>query len=294
MKTLCCAALSLFLCAGPACAQGAPVPELKDVGLLHETVWHLYRWYLDEQDAAKLGGKDDVVFWVRQLEPKLDPGDKSLFGEVLIPDLDVDVVLKKSDYAIPELGQTVRSGRFKIVNVSRPCPKDRPEGYEEIRISYRALKDYEHSKMILARFPKEEILRRFSEAAAVAIKKYQSDNYGKAAREQDSGPACDKGEQDVYLAPLLEAANETWAFRKCGGLLVHFSTDSDLENEAVWKQGAIAAKVYNIAEQTVVSLDEVPGSNAYMTRDQVGRIIFNCMVLGRRLPAIPVAEKKGK
>jgi hypothetical protein len=37
----------------------------------------------------------------------------------------------------------------------------------------------------------------------------------------------------------------------------------------------------------VVSLDEVAGSNAFMTRDQAGRILFNCMVLGRRLELAP-------
>jgi hypothetical protein len=37
----------------------------------------------------------------------------------------------------------------------------------------------------------------------------------------------------------------------------------------------------------VVSLDEVAGSNAYMTRDHVGRILFNCIVLGRRVILSP-------
>ena len=48
--------------------------------------------------------------------------------------------------------------------------------------------------------------------------------------------------------------------------------------------------MYNIDEQTVVSLDEVAGSNAYMTRDQVGRALFNCIVLGRRLEFEPLDD----
>ena len=45
----------------------------------------------------------------------------------------------------------------------------------------------------------------------------------------------------------------------------------------------------DIDEQTVVSLDEVAGSNAYLTRDQVGRALFNCIVLGKRMILNPSA-----
>ena len=45
--------------------------------------------------------------------------------------------------------------------------------------------------------------------------------------------------------------------------------------------------MFDIDEQVVVSLDEVAGSNAYMTRDQVGRILFNCIVLGQQLIVKP-------
>ena len=41
--------------------------------------------------------------------------------------------------------------------------------------------------------------------------------------------------------------------------------------------------LYDIDEQVVVSLDEVAGSNAYLTRDHVGRILFNCMVHGETI-----------
>jgi hypothetical protein len=50
----------------------------------------------------------------------------------------------------------------------------------------------------------------------------------------------------------------------------------------------MAVKLYDIDEQVVVSLDEVAGSNAYMTRDQVGRVLFNCIVLGKRVVLEPL------
>lgn len=247
-------------------------------------VWHLYRWYLDEQDTDKLAGNKDLVFWVRGVYPKLDPGDKSLFGEILIPDLDVDVSVKKADYTIPELNATIKNDRFKITNVARPCPKKKPEGYTTVKINYRILKDYAHDKRTLARYPQEEIMARFKEAAGDAIQKHL------IGREQDGletkagkWEEVRKQPQTLYLAPVLEVANETWAFWETGKMLLRFSSDTDLENPAVWTQGNVAVRLYNIAEQTVVSLDEVPGSNAYMTRDQVGRALFNCVVLGQQL-----------
>jgi hypothetical protein len=42
-------------------------------------------------------------------------------------------------------------------------------------------------------------------------------------------------------------------------------------------------KTWDVLNQVVVSLDEAAGSNAFMTRDQIGRALYNCVVLGRRL-----------
>ena len=90
-------------------------------------------------------------------------------------------------------------------------------------------------------------------------------------------------DQIVHLAPLSDVANEAWIFWETGRLLIRFSSDIDLEHPALWEHDQLAVELFNIDEQTVVSLDEVAGSNAYMTRDQVGRILFNCIVLGKRL-----------
>ncbi len=38
-------------------------------------------------------------------------------------------------------------------------------------------------------------------------------------------------------------------------------------------------------------MDEAPGSNVFMTRDQVGRALLVCIVLGKRLD-IPPAEQR--
>ena len=55
----------------------------------------------------------------------------------------------------------------------------------------------------------------------------------------------------------------------------------------MWEHEDLAVKMYDLDEQVVVSLDEVAGSNAYLTRDQVGRALYNCVVLGKRLELDP-------
>lgn len=298
MKKIILAGLALILCGLPALPAQAQQPpkEIMEMPFLHDVVWHLYRWYLDENDADKLAGKKDTVFWVKGLNPKLDPGDKSLFGEVMIPDLDVDISVKKSDYTIPEFNLTAKNDHFKIINVARPCPKKKPEGFTAVKLNYKEMRDYASGKRAISRFPSEEILQRFQTASADAIRQYL------LGREKDglSTPSGTWGEmltreQALHLAPVLDIANETWGFWEAGKMLIRFSSDIDLENPAVWDHGNVAVRLYNIAEQTVISLDEVPGSNAYMTRDQVGRALLNCMVLGKKLPLdLPSAETRAK
>jgi hypothetical protein len=42
----------------------------------------------------------------------------------------------------------------------------------------------------------------------------------------------------------------------------------------------LGIRTYDVLTQTVVSLDEAAGSNEFLTRDQVGRALYNCIVLG--------------
>ena len=73
-------------------------------------------------------------------------------------------------------------------------------------------------------------------------------------------------------------------------MLIRFASDIDLASPAVWEHEELAARLYDIDENVVVSLDEVAGSNAYLTRAQVGRALYNCIVLGRRVELQPLPE----
>ena len=82
-------------------------------------------------------------------------------------------------------------------------------------------------------------------------------------------------------------ANELWVFWEAGRVLLYFVSDLDLANPYVWEYQELSARIYDVAEQVVVTLQETPGSNAFLTRDQVGRALYNCIVLGRRYALDP-------
>jgi hypothetical protein len=72
-------------------------------------------------------------------------------------------------------------------------------------------------------------------------------------------------------------------------LLFHFTSDIDLANPKVWSQDPPNVTVYDTVRQTVVSHDERPGDNRFITRDMVGRALYNCIVLGKK-SSLPLAR----
>ncbi len=93
-------------------------------------------------------------------------------------------------------------------------------------------------------------------------------------------------EQIVHLSPLSPVANEVWVYWETGRKLLHFASDIDLANPAVWQQESMMVRVFDLDQQVVLSHEEAPGSNRFLTRHQVGRVLFNCLVLGQRV-AVP-------
>ena len=149
-----------------------------------------------------------------------------------------------------------------------------------VAAGYAEMKDYLFRTRAQAEFPDEALFERLR---AALREHFGLDPNGREA-----------GEHVVHVAPLSPVANELWVFVENKKLLVQFSSDIDLENPELWDHQSLVVRTYDILNQTVVSLHEAPGSNAFLTRDQVGRALYNCVVLGRRLvivnpppPAVP-------
>lgn len=259
------------ICARASTNAAAPA-AVADKLFLFETARHLYRWYLDENDVERGRGATVDAFWVRALHPALDAGDRSEFAEVVMPGFCIKARFKRSDYSIEEVGERVQSGGFKITNVSRSDIPDQPDGYRVVETSRKELVDYLFSTRTNTLFPDQAMHRRFT-----------------GALRRQMGIKSDdlQGAQTVYLAPLSPVANEWWCYWENRKLLLRFTSDIDLAKAEVWDREELAVRVFDVYNQVVVSMDEAPGSNIFMTRDQIGRALFVCIVMGRRVDLQP-------
>ena len=271
-------ALAAGCCAGWA-ARGAEVPAaVREPEYLREVATHLYRWYLDEEDFDLERGAEggEFVFWVRGLEVERDAGDESEWAEIRMPQLGLGVRVKRPDYAIEEGGLEVRSPHFRIVNTRRlgewSGPGEGEEGWVRAAQGLQGLLEEVRERLDEAVFPDAALTERLHKACRKEMR-----------LDPDSREA---GDQVMHIAPMSPVANEVWVFVENENVLMRFSSDDDIEEPALWAWQRLDVDEFEVLRQTVVSLDEAPGSNVFLTRDQVGRALFNCVALGKRIIVI--------
>jgi hypothetical protein len=251
--------------------------ELVQSNYLYEVTRHLYRWYLDEAEVERVLQAKQFVFWVRRLDAKLDPGDQSQFGEIVLPQLGISVKVKKADYFIEELQTAVKSRTFKITQVARvEIPATAPGNCTVVTVEMKEMLDYLFRTRNQRDYPDAALLERMRQALRQELIK-------SGAFPTNAVPA----EQVVYLSPLSPVANEIWAYWETGRKLLHFASDIDLSNPSVWQHETMMVRAFDLDQQVVLTHDEAPGSNRFLTRHQVGRALFNCVVLGQRVVVQP-------
>jgi hypothetical protein len=268
------ALLSACQTAPPPPVQEKPQPsaELLERPYLFEIVRYLYQWQLDETEVNGAVGAKQFIFWVRGINVKLDPGDKSMFGQIILPQLGLSVNVKKADYTIDELKLAVKSNDFKITEVSRGiAPATPPSDCEVVQVDMKEMLDYLFRTRDQRDYADPALLQRMRGALREEV-----------AKEGLSLSAA-VGEQVVHLAPLSPVANETWIFWEAGRKLFYFSSDIDFSNPAVWQNEKLMVRVFDLDSQVVVSHEEAPGSNDFLTRYEVSRALFNCILLGQRI-----------
>jgi len=267
--------LCLFLMV-PA-VYSAPLPEGVDDTLLMQTSTYLYRWVMDEHDVEVFIQDGHLEYWVKELFPELDEGDESRLIEVWLPQLDLQVLLRKADYEIPKLNVKVHNKHFKVINVFRGRPPDVSGGFAEVRISYEKVEAFAEQERENAVYPEGEFLEALRVSTRNHLLEYFEHNH-------ETFP---EGPQLFFLSPLCPVTNELWVFWQSRGMLLRLSSDIDLEDPALWQKKGIDLRIYDLETHTVIHLNEVKGSNTYMTRDQVGRYLFNCIVLGKKMRLPP-------
>ena len=249
----------------------APEPIWADLGgepFLREVARHLYRWFLDEADVDALADKPDLPVWARALHPKLDDGDRSQFAELVFPTQGVKVSLKRTDYRIAELNLAVRSRGYRISRVSREKAPASADDYAVLRLPMPALREYLFQTRNQREYPDATLATRLREAVKAEL--------------GDKKIATVNGAHICHVAPLSPVSNELWVYWENARLLVRFTSDLDLSNPAVWRQEHLTVRTFDVDQQVVLSFTEAPGSNAFLTRHQIGRILYNCLVLGDR------------
>ena len=253
--------------------------RLTDPVFLGEVMRHLYRWHLDERDVEPEIARGEFHLRVRELHPALDEGDASRFGEILLPTIGLRVIVKMSDYTVPELDLVVRDDGYHIVRIDRADPSDLEEDGAGIVITLdaRELIDRLHATRNRLAPPDDEVLERMQAAAREEIGEWLTDR----GRPLPTEP------QELHVGPLSPVAHEVWVLWEQEGLLLRFASDLDLADPAAFEHDELTLRIFDIDEQTVVTLHEVAGSNAYMTRDAAARVMFNCLVHGRRVMIAP-------
>ncbi len=280
---LLCLLLGVALAGG--CVSRPPAtttqPTAMETAYMGEILRHLYRWHMDETMLGNLEDFSTLDIWGRELHPPLDAGDQSKFYEVLIPDLLYRVQMKKADYAIPELGLRVTNHNYKVTSVERLEARPRiPAGAEQVIFGRQQLKDYFFNTRNEATFPSEALLDRMSAAVKAELPAMATNTHHHA--------------QTLYLAPISPVSNDLWLFWETQRMLIKFSSDADLKSETYWSNKKLGVRFYDLDKSVVVSLAEVAGSNAFVTRDWAARVLFNCMVHGKKivLEAVPPAAAR--
>ena len=228
-------------------------------------------------DETMLNNNDNLAVlevWLRPQHPHLDTDDQSKFYEVLIPEMLYRVQMKKADYSIAELGMRVTNHNFKVISVERldarpPIPADA----EKVTFQRQQIMDYFFRTRNEKLFPGDELLYRMESAVTAEMPTIVSNALTTA--------------QTIYVAPISPVSNDLWLFWETQRMLIKFSSDADLKSETYWSNKKLGVRFYDLDKNVVVSLSEVAGSNAFVTRDWAARVLFNCVVNGKKIIITP-------
>jgi hypothetical protein len=235
---------------------------------------YLYRWHFDHSYVLDAGEQDALEIWIRELHPRLDDGDHSEFAEIWIPAVNMRVELKRSDYLIPEMNLPVVDNSFKIEHVSRQLrPPVSRSSYLVNRYPLPEVQDY--------LFDSRTNRVQMGDNLEHAVFKLVFDYLNKVH------PAPFTEDQILYVAPVSSVCNDLWAFWESDHKLMLFTADVDLSSPGYEQLSQLKLEVIDLDKDVVDSTREVPGSNAFVTKDWAGRMFFNCILYGERIVRTP-------
>ena len=235
---------------------------------------YVYRWHFDQSYILQAGKMEKLEVWSRRLHPKLDADDRSEYREMWIPAVNTVVELKRAEYKVPELKLEIAESTFKVTRVSRQARPPAPNGQYQVReFPLEEVRDY----LFTTRTNQVPI----SDSLRACTRKLIADYLNKAYPERLTQ------DQICYISPLSSVCNEVWVFWETGRKILFFSADMDLTNPGFSQLSQLRMQVIDMDKDIVASTREVPGSNAFVTKDWVGRLLFNCILYGERVVRTP-------
>jgi hypothetical protein len=181
---------------GDARAEESPVftPEY-----LAEVMRYLYRWHLDETALLTIDDSPQIEFRFRQRNVPLDEGDKSQYCELLVPQLQVRLLLKKADYEIPEMNLRINNEGFRIQQVERyEEPRASRHEYETVQLPKKKIIEHLFATRNNSEYPDAVMMER--------MRKALREQWDVSGRPRPSEP------QRCYVAPISPVSNDLWIY----------------------------------------------------------------------------------
>ena len=239
-----------------------------------EVLRYVYRWHFDHSYVLEAGKVDQLEVWSRRLHPKLDADDRSEYGEMWIPAAKTVIELKRAEYTVPELKLEIAESAFKVTRVSRQTSPPAPSRQYQVR-------DYPIEEVRDYLFATRTNLVPISDTLRAAARKLIADYLNQTHEGSFTQ------DQICYISPLSSVCNDLWIFWETERKVLFFSADMDLTNPGFSQLSQLRMQVIDLDKDIVASTREVPGSNAFVTKDWVGRLLFNCILYGERVVRTP-------
>lgn len=279
--------LAALLVAGAGCASNKPVtsapvaavrevpPELTNPDFIYAVLRHLYRWHFNGATFVQPDRAGQIEVWVRSVNVKADEGDRSRFAEMWLPGAGLLVDLKQADDEVSERKLVVKDSGFKVRAV------EHPGSVPQTAASWRVLRF--PAKDVEAHLFQTRQERLFPDAAMESRLEKALADYLSLEHEHEMTNAT----QTFYVAPISPVSNELWVFWENRHLALHFTADGDLADARLWEQIQLNLRVVSLEQNVAVSRDEMPDGGRFVSRDWAGRLVYNCVVLGRKFTLRP-------
>ena len=243
-------------------------PENADY--LRGVLKYVYFWHLDPSHFFEQDQDTNIEIFIKKSSYSKDLNNSSVRYELIIPDLNLGIDLTKANYKIQELDLQITNSSFKVVAVN-------PDFREPV-----TNKEFQVRLLSEAKLFKQLFKSRYRPAELSGYVKTNIYNSLVKLTKLELGHPLKK-KHIFYVGPLSDYSNDIWVLWGSERKLVKFSSASDYTSKAYWQLLPVFVKIYDLDSDVVVSLSEVSGSNAYITKSFAGRIMFNCIVDGKKV-----------